>query len=261
MPWKVKNPASRGIENIDCSLAPAKTIYFEDRPRRKIDTLMEEYPHTEWFAYLVGDANENQVFVEDLSIPPHKEATGASAEAMPFHIPEACVGVIHSHNSMGAFHSGTDDSHVDRNYPVSITVAKRQGQQVEFDAISFVRTPCGRETFRKCQVKYVRPKPDFDVEDWLRQAKENIDMGRRSYQSYTPRFTGGATVIYPEGYHQSHLNGWGGDGHKEKQPRDKHGKFLPKPKSKDKLYSGDYIVDASGRVLTEKEVNLLIHGV
>lgn len=174
--WKV----DKGKDNhIVCSLVRSPTIYLEPIPRAKIQFLMKEYPSQEWLAYMTGRISEKaNLFVEDISIPPHKEASGGSAEAEPFHIPENCVGVIHSHHSMGAFHSATDQAYVDKNYPVSITVA-RNGDSLSFDAVSYQETPCGKGITLKSSVKYVQPEPLFDKDSFLKGAKENIDKGKR----------------------------------------------------------------------------------
>lgn len=164
-------------EEVRCSEVKAPDIYIEAIPRQKISYLMEEYPHQEWLAYLVGRRSDHaNFFVEDISVPPHKEASGASAEAEPFNIPDNCIGIIHSHHSMGAFHSGTDRAYVDRNFPVSITVAMAKGS-LSFDAISYQTTPCGKGLSMSCVVKYVQPPPLFDKKPFLKEAKANIEKG------------------------------------------------------------------------------------
>jgi len=151
-------------------------------PRAKIEMLMAEYPHQEWLAYLVGRISDKaNIFVEDISIPPHKEAHGASAEAEPFHQPEHCVGIIHSHHSMGAFHSGTDQAYVDKTYPVSITVARNGSHELTYDAVSYTKTLCGKAITLKSTIKYVQPRPTFDKDGFLRDAKANIDKGKKVY--------------------------------------------------------------------------------
>lgn len=181
---------------ITCSLTVEPTIYIELRARLKIAFLMEEYDNREWLAYLTGSISEKgNYFVEDISIPPHKESCYASAEAEPFHIPEeGCVGVIHSHHKMGAFHSGTDLTHVDRNFPISITVAVGEGTNLKYSAICIMETPCGKPVSLDCTVMYVQPEPDFNAETWLEEAKKNIDKGKFQYQGYTQ---GGVGVITP----------------------------------------------------------------
>lgn len=174
--WKVK----KADEGVKCSLVSNPVIYIEPIPKYKIELLMEEYASQEWLAYLVGKVSKkNNIFVEDISVPPHESVTSASAEAEPFNIPDDCVGIIHSHHSMGAFHSGTDQNYVDKNFLVSITVA-RNTAGLSFDAVSCQQTPCGKTTTGKSVVKYVRPDPTFDSEAFLKEAKDNIDKGKFS---------------------------------------------------------------------------------
>lgn len=261
--------------HIQCSLAATPTIYVEEIPRQKIGLLMEAYPHQEWFAYLVGKiTKQHDVCVEDISVPPHAYASGASAEAAKpsydpntgkyiFHSPANCVGVIHSHNTMGAFHSGTDDAYVDKNYPVSITVAKRQGSpDLEFDTVCFAVTPCGKATTGKPQVRYVQPKPLFDVADWLGKAKANIDrkaLPTNREVQWLQQVAKDLEVI-------PCLNGqridradqqelplskpWGKKRRPELPPRGEKGRFLPKSRE-----GSIFTTDQAGRVLTQRELD------
>ena len=80
---------------------------------------------------------------------------------------------------MGAFHSGTDQDYVDKNFPVSITVAKKGQGGLEFDAVSHQTTQCGKGTTGKGTVKYVAPTPTFDTEAFMKEAEDNIDKGKR----------------------------------------------------------------------------------
>ncbi len=177
--WKVGK--ENGEPTVQCSLMKSPVTYLETTARQKIQILMNEYLHTEWLAYLRGRiSDKGNVFVEDISIPPHKDASGASAEAEPFHIPKDCVGVIHSHHSMGAFHSGTDQNYVDKNFPISITVS-RNNDGLVYDAVSYAKTSCGQPILLKSDVKYVQPQPLFNKDKFLKRAKDNIDKGERVY--------------------------------------------------------------------------------
>lgn len=221
--WKVKKENNTPIQ---CSLIKSPTIFIEFTPRRKIELLMTKYPHQEWLGYLVGRISEKEnYFVEDLVIPPHTEAYAASAEAEPFHIPDNCIGVIHSHHSMGAFHSGTDDTHVDRNFPISITVATGKGQGLEYDAVSHQTTPCGKDTTSKGVVKYVSPEPSFDTEAFTKGAVDNIDKGKRALYTH-----------YESPYQQ--------------------GRFPPavgKVRRHIPVYPGEYLIGEGGEIVTEEE--------
>ncbi len=191
---------------IQCSLVKSPTTYLEPTARQKIQLLMDEYTHQEWLAYLRGRISKREnIFVEDILVPPHSEVSSGSAEAEPFHIPKDCVGIIHSHHSMGAFHSGTDQSYVDKNFPVSITVSK-DANGLTYDAICYSKTPCGKGHTLKSPVKYVSPQPTFDSEKFLKGAKKNIDKGKKIYVA--PAIAGGYE-IYP--YVPVKYRGFGAD--------------------------------------------------
>ena len=194
--WKVKNKT----EKVECSLCKPPNIYIEDKPKVKIELLMDEYRAKEWVGYLVGQEikDSGDMFVEDISIPPHSESSSASAEAEPFHVPEGCIGIIHSHHSMRAFHSATDKEYVDKNYIVSITVA-RKNNTLEYDAVSRQVTPCGREAVGKCEVHYVAPEPGFDTKEFLKQARENIDKPQKPKVSTAIQKYGVLAPYYSDG--------------------------------------------------------------
>ena len=179
-------------ETIQCSLVKSKTVYVEPMAKQKIALLMEAYPRDEWFAYLRGEIVGEDTFVDDITVPPHESFSSGSAVAEPFHVPKGCVGVIHSHHSMGAFHSSTDRDYVDRNHPVSITVARNGGNQLSYDAVSPVKTLCGKSVTVKCVVKYVQPPLTFDRDKFLKKAKDNIEKGGKVC---TPL----ATQVFPVG--------------------------------------------------------------
>jgi len=182
--WRVKKEKETPIQ---CSLIKSPIVFIEPVPRHKMKLLMSKYPHQEWVGYLVGRSSEKEnYFVEDLFIPPHKEVSAGSAEVEPFHIPDRCIGIIHSHGSMGAFHSTTDQDYVDKNYPVSITVSKKSNGDLEFDTISYQTTACGKNVTIKGQVKYVQPKPSFDTEAFMKEAVANIDKGKRAVVIHYP---------------------------------------------------------------------------
>jgi hypothetical protein len=171
--WKTPK-AEQAAEVVTCSLTKPAKIIMDALAKQKIEILMREYPHQEWMSYMVG-VLEPEVRVKDLVIPPHAHASGGSAEAEPMHVPADCLGVLHSHHHMGAFHSGTDDAYVDRNYPLSITVAIG-AQGLDFDAIMWQHTPCGKLFKSKCSMSFIYP-PAADLSDFLTEAKTNIQKG------------------------------------------------------------------------------------
>jgi hypothetical protein len=173
---KAKKPA----EQITCSLVKPSKVIIEALAKQKIELLMKEYPSQEWLSYMVGET-EPVMRIKDIVIPPHASASSGSAEAEPLHVPEHCLGVLHSHHHMGAFHSGTDDAYVDRNYPLSITVAIG-AQGLDFDAIMWQTTPCGKLLLSKCSITFVYPLA-ADLTEFLAEAKANIQKGVHVYHA------------------------------------------------------------------------------
>jgi proteasome lid subunit RPN8/RPN11 len=109
-----------------CSLAPLPRIHVAREVLDKIEMLMDRYPSTEWVGYLTGNTqNKEHYYITGISIPPHVSRGKAYAEVKPLHQPDNCIGLIHSHNSMGAFHSAVDNDYVDDNYTISCTASKK----------------------------------------------------------------------------------------------------------------------------------------
>lgn len=168
-------------DEVTCSLVANPYIFLGLTARQKIVFLIEEYTNREWIAYLVGNRSEEGHFVvNDISVPPHKESHYTSAEAEPMNIPANCIGIVHSHHSMAAFHSSIDQTYVDKNFPVSIVVAKSTDGTLAWDAVSIQDTPCGKTVSHKGIVKYIQPEPLFDTEAWLKEAMEQIDKGKET---------------------------------------------------------------------------------
>ncbi len=182
MTWKNKN------NPVECSLVEKKTINMTIKAQQKIEILLEAYPSSEWLAYLVGHCNTTKAVCGDIIVPPHKEANGACAEAEPLTVPDKCIGIIHSHHSMGTFRSGTDANYADMNHPFSLIVSKR-GNGVEYGGVSCSKTPCDKIIVKECKVSLNTIKPDFDIETWLEKAKENIEKGKKKYFPLFPQDT------------------------------------------------------------------------
>ena len=127
-----------GLEIISkCGVADKAEVYVSKIAKDKIDALMDEFKHMEWLGYLVGKINGTKHFVEDMIIP-EQEVSAASVKVLG-DPPPNCIGTAHSHHSMGAFTSGTDEEHLVGNHPVCMVVSDTK-------TIAKVRldTPCGR---------------------------------------------------------------------------------------------------------------------
>lgn len=149
-------------------LAPSVVARIKGLMRHFSDVNKNE---REWLAYLVAD--ERGVFV-DLFVPKqvaYKAAVHVDRDALRGD--EKIDGVIHSHNSMSAFHSGTDDDHLISNHPVSIVVAMKK-DELSFHAVRNVLLSCGTRFIAKdVPVRMDMP----DCEAWVEQAQSLVARG------------------------------------------------------------------------------------
>ena len=136
------------LKSCDKVTVPKYHISFDLLSHQKINKLKEFYPRLEWLAYLVGtvDHENAKVVVEDLVIPDSQQVTTASVYNVEYEwgvLPDGkqIIGVIHSHHTMGAFFSGTDDAYINQNHDVSIVVATAKGREIKSQIR--VKVPCG----------------------------------------------------------------------------------------------------------------------
>lgn len=116
------------------------TIVLSRVVKNKIDLLMKKYENCEWLAYLIGEPGTR--YAKDLFLPVQEVST-ASVHVVGDK-PAGTIGVIHSHHSMGAFFSGTDDTYINQNNDISIVVAHNGiKSQVRWE------TPCGHKVVRE----------------------------------------------------------------------------------------------------------------
>ncbi len=124
---------------------PKYSVTFEMMANEKIKQLQKYYPSLEWLAYLVGkvDHVKHTVLVEDLVIPDSQRVTGGNVYDVEYGWNEgkSIIGVIHSHHSMGAFFSGTDDAYINQNHDVSIVVSTNQSSPIKGQVR--MKTRCG----------------------------------------------------------------------------------------------------------------------
>lgn len=124
--------------------------------------LKEEY--VEWAVLLTGERSTDgmDVQVTGLRVPEQQVRSAASVNLPLMELPEDCVGVLHSHHTMGAFFSSTDVSTLNPRFPVSIVIANLnsgsrslngQGGRIstdherwfgfDYQAVGRVILPCG----------------------------------------------------------------------------------------------------------------------
>ena len=88
----------------------------------KIDILMDKFTHTEWLAYLIGNINDDVVYIDDIVIPKQEVTTVNVFVDSDNGIGVETIGVIHSHHDMGNEFSHTDDEFINANHDVSLCV-------------------------------------------------------------------------------------------------------------------------------------------
>lgn len=125
-------------------IIPSYHVVFEPMADQKIKILQKSYPRLEWLAYLVGkvDHAEHRVTVEDLVIP-RQTVSAAQVNSVEYSWDEGLpiIGVIHSHHTMGAFFSGTDDAYINQNHDVSIVVSTNPNSPIKGQVR--MKIPCG----------------------------------------------------------------------------------------------------------------------
>lgn len=138
--------------------------------------------HHEWAIILYGRREQDGflVKVDKISIPPTQRRTGNNVDIDEVDLTPDVVGVLHSHHTMGAFFSGTDEAHFNDKFPTSIVVAVPKAQNntntvgpiaktlgFDYKAEGRVKLPCGALAVVKFRVV---PDPK-KVKDWP-EAKE-----------------------------------------------------------------------------------------
>jgi hypothetical protein len=119
----------------------------------KIRGLMEKFPKLEWLAYL----REHDGVIDELWVPPQK--VGAASVEVTDAGSSIDHGVIHSHNSMKAFFSGTDDDYLNNTYDFSIVTAFGD-RDLEFAGVRKLKTECGGIVVAKTEVLEAVLSPD-----------------------------------------------------------------------------------------------------
>ena len=108
----------------------------------------------EWLALLVGTRSPDgmDITVNELRIPLQERSHAQCSLVNKEPLTPEIVGVVHSHHSMGAFFSTTDDTELNPRFPVSIVVARTRAGSSDaerllgFDYLAEGRAvlPCGR---------------------------------------------------------------------------------------------------------------------
>lgn len=141
------------------------TVHLPVEVYNKIEGLVDRLD-TEWVGFFIGERIEDDAYIEDLLIP--EQVVGrADCEATEF-IEETTIGIIHSHGSIGAFHSGKDEHGAVNQNGFSIVV----DSDMDIDAIGRTELPCG--SMAKVPTKVVLTHSEGDCEEWLEEVTDKI---------------------------------------------------------------------------------------
>lgn len=172
---------------------PKFHIYIEPLADQKIKKLQSYYKSLEWLMYLVGtvDHEAHTVTVTDLVLPDSQQVTGVSVYNVEYDWPvledgKSICGVIHSHHSMGAFFSGTDDAYINQNHDVSIVVATNPNSPIKGQVRT--KTPCNAYVLSENVTFSIKYPQVLDEEEFEKQFTAKI-------KTYTP-----VVYTYPQNY-------------------------------------------------------------
>jgi len=147
-------------------VAPSKVV-MPFPVRAKIIAMNTVMGGDEWLAYLIGEKRDDAYYIEDIVVP-QQEVASASVDVTDDTTPERVIGTIHSHHSMGAFHSGTDHEYVVANHEVCI-VSSTTGWKTTVKA----QLPCGMNTEREATLTIAYPD-DGSLQTFVTEALAKI---------------------------------------------------------------------------------------
>jgi proteasome lid subunit RPN8/RPN11 len=187
--WEVKHD-----KVAHCSKVPHHAkIWMLPIVRKKIELLMKKYPSLEWLAYAVIDKDG---LVVDIVVP-KQTVTGGSVNnvTQDFELHEGYKigGVIHSHNTMGAFFSSVDSDFLNENHDFSIVVSNKG-----YKAVARFKTPCGAYKAVSAKIK-IKHNVELNEENFLKEAETKINQPQ--YQS----------VVTPGNYTSNYNRLWEGE--------------------------------------------------
>lgn len=105
----------------------------------------------EWLAYLVGTRSKDgyNVNIEALEVPPQTRSSSNCGFTNQEVDLTTRIGVVHSHHTMGAFFSGTDDQDFNLKFGFSIVISSKLTDPehhwlgFSYKAVGTVKLPCG----------------------------------------------------------------------------------------------------------------------
>jgi len=156
---------------------PKYNVEFEELADEKIKKLQDYYPTLEWLAYLEGevDHEKHNVLVTDIVIPDSQNVTGTNVYNVEYSWGDGrkIIGVIHSHHTMGAFFSGTDDAYINQNHDVSIVVSTNSRSPIKGQVR--MKTLCGSYILAEDLTFSVKRKTVLDEKSFEKEFTSKIN--------------------------------------------------------------------------------------
>jgi len=147
-----------------CGEVKPPQVYITPEVVGKIQYLLEKYLADEWAADLIGTKGNNTYIITDIYIFEQEvDSVTVVRKETP---PENCIGTTHSHHSMGAFFSGTDDEYPNANHDLSGVIASQPDGVLPFTMkfTARVKTPCGKYVrFNDVPVKLLIEKKEVNT--------------------------------------------------------------------------------------------------
>jgi hypothetical protein len=163
---------------------------------RKMQKLLRDCSH-EWLGYLMGTAYDDESYdVVDIVVPKQKVSSCAceNLEAPP----KDHIGIVHSHHTMFAEHSGTDTNGIDQQNMVSLVLCTKG-----YTATAKVELECGRFMVLPAKVNIVRPEPDDSgLKPWVEECVGKMEREGYGNQAtvYDYRDDVGRYAYYQDNY-------------------------------------------------------------
>lgn len=116
------NEWDSGVRHIkSCDLAEDAdfSIQLSQEVHAKVIALSNKLEHLEWAGYLLGSQKDNLFKINQIIVPKQTVTAATFTITHPLGGPDV-LGTLHSHHTMGAFHSGTDIKSCGSNYPIVV---------------------------------------------------------------------------------------------------------------------------------------------
>lgn len=169
------------ITNCDfCHSETENTLVIPIELDQKIRAMTIAMGSTEWLGYfdIDEDKESGDLRMKDLRIP-DQEVSGASVEVEST---EPAYGSVHSHHSMGAFHSGTDEDSVGGNHNLVVVYSTQDGGT--YKAKQKVALPC--KSYKLLDIDVFIEEPESpDLTDWVEESKKHIKPRVWAFPGYT----------------------------------------------------------------------------